>query len=112
VIFLAEKEGKIIGFQSLDKWAKFTDSFDHVGTIGTFVHPVYRYKKVGRKLTDYTFEFARTNGYEKFVVYIRAKNENAITFYKKLGFIEKGVLTRQVKIDNVYEDEIFMEMFL
>jgi RimJ/RimL family protein N-acetyltransferase len=111
-IFLAEKEGKIIGFQSLDKWVRFTDSFDHVGTIGTFIHPDNRGNKIGRKLADYTFEFARKNGYEKFVVYIRAKNEVAIKFYKKLGFIEKGVLTRQVKINNEYEDEIFMEMFL
>lgn len=111
-IFLAELEGEILAFQSLDKWARFTDSFDHVGTIGTFVHPKWRRKNIGRKLAEYTLNFARNNGYEKFVIYIRAKNTNAIDFYKELGFIQKGILSQQVKINNQYEDEIFMEMFL
>jgi len=111
-IFLAEKQDRIIGFQTLDKWARFTDSFNHVGTIGTFVHPEWRGKKIGRKLADYTFNFARKNNYEKLVIYIRANNTIAIKFYRKMGFIEKGTLSRQVKIDNQYEDEIFMEMFL
>jgi ribosomal protein S18 acetylase RimI-like enzyme len=111
-IFLAKSEGKIIGFQSLDKWAKFTDSFDHVGTLGTFIIPDWRGQKIGKILTNYTFNFARKNGYEKFVIYVRSENLRAIEFYKDLGFIEKGTLERQVKIDNKYEDEIFMEMFL
>ena len=111
-IFLAIKENQIIGFQSLDTWAKFTDSFSHVGTIGTFIRPNWRRKKIGRKLADYVFNFARENVYEKLVIYIRANNTSAIKFYKKLGFIERGSLTKQVKIDNQYEDEIFMEIFL
>ena len=111
-IFVAEKEGKIIGFQTLDKWARFTDSFDHVATIGTFIHPEWRRKDIGRKLADYTFKFARNHEYEKIVIYVRANNIGAIEFYKKLGFMQKGVLTRQVKIDNLYEDEIFLELFL
>ena len=111
-IFLAELKGEILAFQSLDKWTRFTDSFDHVGTIGTFVHPKWRRKNIGRKLAEYTLNFARNNGYEKLVIYIRAKNTNAIDFYKELGFIQKGILSQQVKIDNQYEDEIFMEMFL
>ena len=32
--------------------------------------------------------------------------------YKKLGFIRKGVLAKQVKLDGNYDDEIFMELFL
>lgn len=111
-IFVAELEGQIIGFQSLEKWAKFTDSFNHVGVIGTFMIPEWRKKHIGIQLTQYTFSFARNHNYEKIVIYVRAKNSGAITFYKNLGFIQKGILKNQVKIDNEYEDEIFMELFL
>jgi L-amino acid N-acyltransferase YncA len=111
-IFLAEIKSKIVGFQSLDKWALYSDSFDHVGVIGTFILPQWRRKTIGIKLAEYTFDFARNNNYEKIVIYIRATNSGAIMFYKKLGFVQKGILSHQVKIDGQYEDEIFMEMFL
>ncbi len=111
-IFVAEYKSQIIGFQSLDIWMDYIDSFDHVGTIGTFIHPNWRKKQIGKKLATFMFNFARNNSYEKLVIYVRARNKIAIDFYKDLGFVEKGVLTKQVKIDNVYEDEIFMEKFL
>lgn len=111
-IFVAEKEGQIIGFQSLDKWAEYSDSFDHVGVIGTFILPKWRNKMIGSQLAEYTFNFARNNDYEKTIIYVRAKNSGAIAFYRKLGFVQKGVLSNQVKINGIYEDEIFMEMFL
>jgi len=111
-IFLAEKQDQIIGFQSLDLWAKYTDSFDHVGVMGTFILPEWRQKGIGTQLALETFKFARRNNYEKIIIYIRALNAGALTFYKNLGFIKKGILSRQVKLDNQYEDEIFLELFL
>jgi len=111
-IFIAKVKDQIIGFQSLDKWAKYTDSFDHVGTIGTFLLPKWRRYGIGQQLAIKTFQFARENGYEKLIIYVRANNTGAIEFYKNLGFITKGVLSKQVKIDGKYEDEIFMEFFL
>ena len=46
------------------------------------------------------------------VIYVRAGNIHAQAFYHGLGFITKGVLTKQVKIDGQYKDEVFMELFL
>lgn len=111
-IFVAEIEGQIIGFQSLDKWVEYSDSFDHVGVIGTFILPEWRNKNIGRQLTKYSFNFARKHYYEKIVIYVRASNSGAITFYKDLGFVQKGILSHHVKIDDQYDDEIFMELFL
>jgi L-amino acid N-acyltransferase YncA len=111
-IFIAIINDSIVGFQSLDMWAKYTDSFDHVCVIGTFILPKWRCQTIGSHLANYTFDFARKNGYEKLIIYIRSGNKNAQAFYKTLGFIPKGVLTKQVKIDGKYEDEIFMELFL
>ena len=111
-IYLAVVNDFVVGFQSLDLWAKYTDSFDHVGTIGTFVLPEWRNNKVGYKLAESTFEFARSNEFEKLVIYVRSGNSKAQKFYKSLGFKPKGTMEKHVKIDNKYEDEIFMELFL
>jgi len=111
-IFTAEIEKQIIAFQSLDLWAKYTDSFDHVGTIGTFILPKWRRNSIGRQLANTTFRFARLNSYKKLIIYVRAQNTGALNFYKALGFVQKGILTDQVVIDGQYEDEIFMELFL
>lgn len=111
-IFLAEIEDKIIGFQTLDKWAKFSNYFDHVGVLGTFILPEWRRKGIGRKLTQNTLIFASNHTYEKIVIYVRSGNAGAISFYTNLGFLQKGVLSRHLKIEKKYEDEIFMELFL
>jgi ribosomal protein S18 acetylase RimI-like enzyme len=111
-IFVAEVDGRIAGFQSLDLWAKYTDSFDHVGVMGTIVLPQWRRKGIGRRLAQHTLAYARAHGYEKVVIYVRAGNTDAQSFYRSLGFVRRGVLERQVRIDGQYEDEVFMELFL
>lgn len=111
-IFIAEVEGKIIGFQTLDLWSKVLNSFAHVGTIGTFILPEWRGKGISYILANQIFDFARKNSFEKLLIYVRKTNERAIKFYQNLGFIRKGELIQQVKIDNIYEDEVFMEKFL
>ncbi|MFX1497403.1 MAG: GNAT family N-acetyltransferase [Promethearchaeota archaeon] len=112
IVFIAEVEGKVVGFQTLDLWSRVLTSTSHVGTIGTFILPEYRRKDIGNSLANQTFEFARVKHYEKIVIYIRKRNKQAIQFYQNLGFIIKGDLERQIKIDNTYEDELFMEKFL
>jgi ribosomal protein S18 acetylase RimI-like enzyme len=111
-IFLAGVDGQIAGFQSLDLWAKYADSFDHVGVMGTIILPEWRRKGVGHRLAEHTLEFGRANGYEKVLIYVRAGNTGAQAFYRSHGFVPKGVLARQVKIDGQYEDEVFMELLL
>jgi ribosomal protein S18 acetylase RimI-like enzyme len=111
-VFLAEVENRVVGFQSLDLWAKYTDSFDHVGVMGTIILPAWRRQGIGHRLAEHVLDFARASGYEKIVVYVRAGNVGARAFYRSLGFVPKGVLARQVKIDGQYEDEVFLELFL
>lgn len=112
-IFLAETTTQqVVGFQSLDQWTKLYHSMDHVGQLGTFVLRDWRGRGIGRQLASSTLPFARSAGYEKLVIYVRASNTDAQRFYTELGFSSCGRLVRQVKIAGVYDDEILMEMRL
>ncbi len=110
--FVAELDGRIVGFQSIEPFATYTPAMDHVGIMGTFVHADFRGQGIGRQLAEASFKFAQEKGYEKAAIYVRASNKAAQEFYQKLGFVPKGTLEKQVKIDGEYDDEIFLEMFL
>jgi len=85
---------------------------DHVGQLGTHILREWRGRGVGKELVTHTLAFARSAGYEKLVIYVRASNTGAQAFYAGRGFVSCGRLTRRMRIDGEYDDDIVMEMFL
>ncbi len=111
-IFLAEVNGSVVGFQTLDLWARYMHSMDHVGSIGSFLLREWRGRGIGQRLAAHTFDFARSADFEKLIIFIRASNATGQKYYQGLGFVPCGRFTRQTKIDGQYDDEILMELFL
>lgn len=107
-----DESGHIVGFQSLDLWARSLNSMRHVGQIGTFLLAEWRRRGLGCELFRSTEAFARRAEYTKLLIQVRASNLAAQRFYGRLGFEECGRLRRQVRIDDVDDDEILMEKFL
>jgi len=106
------RSGEVIGFQSLERWSPLVDSMRHVGQLGTFLLTEWRRRGVGHALFRTTASFARSSGYRKLLIQVRASNTAGRSFYERLGFIPCGRLTRQVVIDGQEDDEILMEFFL
>ena len=104
--------GQIVGVQSFDLWAPSMQSMRHVGQLGTFQLPEWRRRGVGGELFQRTVLFARSAGYSKIAIQVRASNVHAQAFYQRLGFQECGRLRRQVRIDGQEDDEVLMEYFL
>jgi RimJ/RimL family protein N-acetyltransferase len=104
--------GETIGYQSLDLYSPVLSSMAHVAQLGTFVTPTWRGHGVGQALFHATRRFAESAGYRKFVIQVRASNAAAQRFYRSLGFVECGRLTRQIIIDGHEDDEIIMECVL
>ncbi len=112
VLHVAERDGEIVGFQSVEPFASYTRAFDHVGVIGTFVRLDTRRQGVGRALFAATLTAVREMGYEKLSTFIRADNPAARGAYAAQGFREIGVAARHAKIDGVYIDEVLVERAL
>jgi L-amino acid N-acyltransferase YncA len=109
-IFVAVVGGHIVGFQVIEPFAAYTTAMDHVAILGTYVQRDFRGRGLGQRLAQATFQFAREQGFEKIVIYVLAHNEGGLAYYRRLGFVERGVLVRQTKLDGVYYDEVFMEL--
>ena len=109
-MFVAEVAGRIVGFQVIEPFAAYPSAMDHVAILGTYVCAEFRGRGLGQRLAAATFDFAQEQGFEKAVLYVLAHNEGGLAYYRALGFVEKGVLARQTKIDGVYHDEVFMEL--
>ena len=109
-VFVAEANGRIVGFQVIEPFVSYTSTMEHVAHMGTYVHDALRRRGIGRSLAHATLDFARQQGYEKVVIYVMADNKLGLAYYRGLGFEERGVLQRQTKIDGVYHDEVFMEL--
>jgi GNAT superfamily N-acetyltransferase len=112
VIYLAETNGALLGMQAIEPFAPYTRAMDHVGVVATFVYRDHRGQGVGSQLLERTLRFARQQGYEKLIAYVRASNSGGQAFYRARGFVPKMVLERQVKIDRRYDDEVWMELFV
>jgi L-amino acid N-acyltransferase YncA len=112
VMFLARADGKLLGTCTIEPFAPYTRAMDHVAVVGTFVSGGVRRRGIGSKLLEKTLAFARQQGYEKLIAYVRAGNAGGQAFYRARGFVPKMVLERQVKIEGRYDDEVWMELFV
>lgn len=111
-LFVAEVAGRIVGFQIVEPFAAYTPTMDHVGLMGTYVHSETRRHGIGRRLARASLAFSNAQGFEKIVIYVLVHNRAAIAYYGSLGFEARGLLRGQTKIDGVYHDEVFMELYL
>jgi L-amino acid N-acyltransferase YncA len=105
-------DDRVIGFQVLEPFATYTRAFDHVGTLGTFVHLSHRRQGVAKALFAATLDDAPRKGYEKLFTFVRADNPAALQTYLAHGFTVIGTARQHAKIDGRYVDEILIERFL
>jgi len=111
IFHVAERgqDQKLVAFQTIEPYGTYTHAFDHVGVMGTFVDLSQRQQGIGTRLSEVTFETARSKGYEKIFTYLRADNLAALAFYLQLGFRIVGTAQRQAKLGHRYVDEIIIE---
>jgi L-amino acid N-acyltransferase YncA len=103
---------EIVGFQNLEPFSNYTNAFDHVGIIGTFVSLSHRRQGIAKNLFSATFDSCRILGYEKIFAYVRADNKAALATYLNQGFSIIGTARKHAKINGFYIDEIMIERFL
>src|SRR5687767_13037178 len=104
--------GRIVGFQNVSPFEKFTHAFDHVGVIGTYVDLALRRQGIASRLFAATFDAAPRKGYEKLFAFVRSDNPAALQTYRRHGFDIIGVARRHARIGGHYVDEVLIEAWV
>ncbi|RMH04071.1 MAG: GNAT family N-acetyltransferase [Aquificota bacterium] len=89
-IWVAEEDGKILGFVASDgNWFSKREG-KVVGAVHELVVlPPYRSKGVGKALMEKVFEYFKSRGLDLAELWVGDENIPALEFYKKLGFEER-----------------------
>ena len=81
----------------------------HTGEFGVSVLKDYWGNGIGTELIKCLIDWCKKSGaIRKVNLRVRTDNLNAIHVYKKLGFVEEGVITREFLINNKFYDTLSM----
>lgn len=107
VMLLVYAGKKLIGISNIELGDKIER---HIGTFGISISKEFRGKGIGKLLMELTEKEAISNltNLEIIRLGVFANNPLAIEMYKKAGFIEEGRLPNGIKLENGYQDHIYM----
>lgn len=81
----------------------------HVGEFGISVLKQYWGKGIASKMIKELIDWAKQSGVVKKInLKVNVQNENAAKLYKKLGFVEEGIVTRDIFVEGQFRDSYLM----
>jgi RimJ/RimL family protein N-acetyltransferase len=107
LFIIAVIDGKIIG--NLNFTAGNRPRIAHTGEFGVSVLKEYWGNGIAFELIKYLISWAKqVVSITKINLRVREDNKNAINLYKKLGFVEEGLVTRNFYINGEYFSSYYM----
>lgn len=111
LFILAEVDGEIAGMLNFSGGHRLR--ITHTGEFGVSVLKEYWGQGIGSSLIKYLIKWCKETGIiRKINLRVRSDNSSAISVYKKLGFKEEGLITRDFLINSIFYDSIAMGLFI
>lgn len=111
LFIVAEINGKIVGNLNFSGGPR--PRISHVGEFGVSVLKEYWGNGIGEELIKYLIEWSKKSGIiKKINLRVRTDNTPGISLYKKLGFLEEGILKRDFLINNEFYDSLLMGLLI
>jgi ribosomal protein S18 acetylase RimI-like enzyme len=84
----------------------------HIGEISQmYISPAYTRKGIAAQLLKLVIAKAYSNSTtEQIILAVTQSNSSAVSLYKKLGFVQYGVLENYMKHEGNYESQVFMRL--
>lgn len=107
LFIIAEINGKVIG--NLNFTGGSRQRTFHTGEFGVSVLKEYWGRGIGQQLIKYMINWSKQSGIiRKINLRVRTDNKRGISLYKKLGFLEEGIIKRDFLIDGKFYDSLHM----
>lgn len=96
-IYVATANNQIVGFMTCGKpYKPFEDFQQEIGLL--YILKEYQRQGIGGQFFEIAREQAKANGYDKFLVSVNSRNQNAIDFYHAKGGQDICTDARQIKL--------------
>ena len=98
-ILIAEQNGKVVGWISIDPYRRGRDAFLKTVESSLFIHDDYKQKGIGNQLLQAMIENTKKLGYEMILTIILEGNIGSIKLLEKNNFEKWGFLPEIAEID-------------
>lgn len=102
VAVVAEEDGKAVGLCDVHRMRPGSE-VAHIGILGIAIHRDYRGHGIGRAMMESILEKCRDE-FDMILLSVFTNNEKAISLYRKVGFVQYGMLPGSVKRGSRYYD--------
>ena len=111
LFIIAEVNGTVVGNLNFSGGPRQRNA--HVGEFGVSVLKEYWGNCIGEELIQYLINWSKNSGIIK-KINLRVRNDNArgTYLYKKLGFLEEGILKRDFLINGEFYDSLLMGLLI
>jgi RimJ/RimL family protein N-acetyltransferase len=111
LFIIGQIDGKIVG--NLNFSGGERPRIAHRGEMGVSVLKEYWGQGIGTELIKYLIHWAKESDIiKKINLRVRTDNVSGINLYKKLGFVEEGIIKREFLIDNKFYDSLCMGLLI
>jgi L-amino acid N-acyltransferase len=110
-VFVAEYDGKIIGFSTYGSF-RAAPAYLHSVENTIHVHPDYRGRGIGKLLMPPMIEAAKQQNMHTMIAGIDASNSGSIKFHQGFGFEQVGLIKGVGFKFNRWLDLVFMQLML
>ncbi|GAA0742191.1 GNAT family protein [Clostridium oceanicum] len=111
LFIIAEIKGKLVG--NLNFSGGLRERNAHVGEFGVTVLKEYWGNGIGKELIKYLIDWSKDSGIiRKINLRVRDDNKPGIKLYKKLGFLEEGLVKRDFLINGEFYDSLLMGLLI
>ncbi|SFQ51826.1 GNAT family N-acetyltransferase [Flavobacterium akiainvivens] len=110
-VIVAKEADVVVGYGSYGTF-RFKDGFKFTVEHSVYVAEGHHGKGIGNGLMQELINLAKQNGYHTMIGCIDADNVGSITFHKKFGFTEAGILRESGFKFGKWLDLLFMQLIL
>lgn len=108
---IAEVNGKVVGNLNFSGGPRQRTA--HTGEFGVSILKEYWGNGIGEELIKYLILWSKSSGIiRKINLRVRTDNTRGIHLYKKLGFVEEGILKRNFLINGEFYDSLLMGLLI
>jgi L-amino acid N-acyltransferase YncA len=106
-LLVAEHDGRIIGYASLEPYRPGRNAFRHTTEASLFIHEGYRRRGIGSQLLSAALLAARKAGFVVMLAIILDANQGSIRLLERHGFTLWGCLPSVGTIDAATFDHLY-----